>query len=341
MTDQDSVGKTTILDVGHGSCAVIESQGSTVVVDTGAGAALIEYLEDAKIEHVDTVVLSHADADHIGGLVALVASEIVTVRAVALNSDAAKGSAAWDDMLFELNDASIRGEIDVHLGLKAGDEPISCGDARLSVLGPSVYLAGKGAGSTDRGGRAISSNSISAVLLLQHGDSMEALFTGDLDRVGFDDLLRDQPEVKARVLVFPHHGGLPKEGAPREFARELTAAVCPETVVVSNARRKKPNNPQPEIVDGIRDAAPTCRIACTQLSFHCAPELRKSEPRHLTEAFASGRTRGVCCAGSVLLDHGEGTVVPSQADHQEHIEACASNPLCRVVADSSSQAGST
>ena len=39
-----------------------------VIVDTGPGSALLEYLVGRGITEVEAVILSHADQDHIGGL---------------------------------------------------------------------------------------------------------------------------------------------------------------------------------------------------------------------------------------------------------------------------------
>ncbi len=68
--------QTTVLDVGQGLSVVVHTRRSVLVYDTGAswgdandvGAAiLIPYLEHHGIDHVDTLVISHGDNDHIGG----------------------------------------------------------------------------------------------------------------------------------------------------------------------------------------------------------------------------------------------------------------------------------
>jgi competence protein ComEC len=66
-----------LLDVGQGLAAVVRTARRTLVFDTGprwrsGGAAaaltLVPYLRSAGVVTVDTVVVSHADADHAGGL---------------------------------------------------------------------------------------------------------------------------------------------------------------------------------------------------------------------------------------------------------------------------------
>ena len=37
----------------------------------------------------------------------------------------------------------------------------------------------------------------------------KVLLTGDLDGIGLENLLEETGDIKSRVLVFPHHGGVP------------------------------------------------------------------------------------------------------------------------------------
>ena len=66
-----------ILDVGHGNCAVLTDSKGIVVIDTGPGSALLEYLSEKNIKTIDVVLISHADQDHIGGLIQLLFSKSV------------------------------------------------------------------------------------------------------------------------------------------------------------------------------------------------------------------------------------------------------------------------
>src|SRR3990172_11947028 len=81
-----------VIDVGHGNAAVAVADGRVVVIDAGPKVGLLEYLLREKIEDVDLVILSHADRDHIAGLIGLLGTGTIRVRRVRLNSDAMKGS---------------------------------------------------------------------------------------------------------------------------------------------------------------------------------------------------------------------------------------------------------
>jgi competence protein ComEC len=79
----DGNARITVLDVGQGLSSVIETAHHTLVFDTGirlspkfdmGSAVLVPYLRSRAVNQVDTLVLSHTDADHIGGAQALLAT---------------------------------------------------------------------------------------------------------------------------------------------------------------------------------------------------------------------------------------------------------------------------
>ena len=280
------------LDVGHGNSTVLlAGDESVVVVDVGRQSALSEFLREQGIKHINSVYLSHADADHIGGLTGILATKEVSIDHVFLNSDALRDTKIWNDLLYELDRAREAGSLEPVIGLVAGRTEELAGEVRLQVLGPSVYLAGRGAGSTDRQGEMIQTNSISAVISISVAGATLALLPADLDGVGLRDLLRHDADIRASILVFPHHGaGAGGSTDSVSYARTLLNAVNPELVVFSIGRGLY-STPNPEILRAVREVAPDARIVCTQLSEHCAKELPDEPATHLSQAFARGRER--------------------------------------------------
>lgn len=78
---------TTLLDVGQGLSVVIETASHVLVFDTGAkysdafdmgDAVVIPFLEQKGISVVDTLLISHADNDHIGGAESIINQKQVT-----------------------------------------------------------------------------------------------------------------------------------------------------------------------------------------------------------------------------------------------------------------------
>ncbi len=78
----------SILDVGHGNITILRDGYDVVVVDCGArGSSLLEYLTRENISSINVIFLSHADQDHIGGLLTVLASSEFEVKEVYINSD--------------------------------------------------------------------------------------------------------------------------------------------------------------------------------------------------------------------------------------------------------------
>lgn len=319
-----------ILDVGHGNSAVLVDSEGVVVIDTGLGSSLLEYLLESEITTIDAVVLSHADDDHIGGLVQVLSCGKFHIRSVHLNTDSAKGSRRWDDLLYELERTDLKGELDFNTSLTRGSEAkLDRTEVQVEILGPSKYLAAKGPGSTDRIGRKLTSNSVSAVTRLSKGGKPIALLPGDLDHIGLDDLRASEVDATAPIVVFPHHGGRTGSTDLGAFAKNLCELTSPAMVIFSIGRGRH-STPRPEIVAAIREGLSEVWIACTQLSEHCASGLPISSPKHLNDSFAQGREGRKCCAGTIVIDLDDPTtILPQRSNHESFIREMAPTALCR------------
>lgn len=318
-----------IVDVGHGNAAVAVADGRVVVVDAGPRVGLLEYLWDQNIQEIDLVVLSHADRDHIEGLIGLLGTGTIRVGRVRLNSDAMKGTELWDDLLHELDSHAKAGSIDVSLSLTTGQSrDLSDDRLQVEVLAPSIYRAGKGPGGETKEGKKITSHMVSVVVRLLRAGKPVAVLSGDLNQAGLDDLAASGLDATAPLLVFPHHGGGAGTADLADFAEQLCQIVRPEVVVFSIGRGKY-STPQPTVVKAITKSRAAVRIACTQLSEHCASEIKEADTTHLHPAFALGRERGQCCAGTIVLNlDNVNAVTPSADAHRLFIRRSAPSALC-------------
>ncbi len=289
----------------------------------------MEFLRERQIDRVSLVLLSHADSDHLKGLVGLIGTDL-EVGAVKLNTDSLKESKIWKALLWELDQRQRHGDLQFDVALVEGFE-LRPGAENISVrvLAPRRYLAGLGPGSVERGGRRIETNSVSAVIRIDRNDERLILLTGDLDSLGLEYLLEAQVDLRARVLVYPHHGGRAGDDS-REFARTLVTCVQPEMVVFSIGRGRFAT-PRPEVVETILEVSPETRIACTQLSEHCAEKLPLEEPSHLSGSFAAGRRGRACCAGTIIFSLGDRLVEPSADAHRDFIRRWALTALCQRI----------
>jgi hypothetical protein len=100
-------------------------------------------------------------------------------------------------------------------------------------------------------------------------------------------------------------------------------------MLVFSIGRGQFDTPRPEVIDSVRHELPGVRIACTQLSEKCAARLSGYAPSHLNKAFARGKERGVCCAGTVRIEFGDALkVLPDASEHGRFIKLAASSALC-------------
>jgi competence protein ComEC len=190
-----------VLDVGRGSCAYLEwPDGRNLMVDCGSldhrdvGADVAaRFLWSRGVTRLDTLVLSHPDADHVNGARSIV--ELFRVRRLLATRAFREEElpAAPERELVERRGAPER----------RGD---------LELLGPPVW---------EKTGAAVPDNETSIVLR-----AAGVLLPGDVQDLGVEELLA-LPDLCARVLVMPHHGKFFKRH--EDFVRR----VSPEAIVVS------------------------------------------------------------------------------------------------------------
>jgi beta-lactamase superfamily II metal-dependent hydrolase len=327
------LAELSILDVGHGNCAVLFDAGGVSVFDAPSGDVLLTTLRQRRVEQISLVVVSHADADHLGGILSLLLN--FKVGAIYINPDASKETKLWYRFRTAVQVQADEGHLsEVHVGLTTSNTGhLSRGEVRVEVLAPTPPLALGGVGGRDLHGRPLSSNSLSAVLRLSGEGVPSTLFPGDLDAVGLDNLLESGADARARVLVFPHHGARSGSEDDSAFAFRLCRAVEPEVVIFSIGRGVH-QTPRPEVVAGVRVAAPDAYIACTQLSEHCAAEVPEHNGPHLCDRPARGKATRSCCAGTLVLGPGHPTPLsrPVPREHQDFITESAATALCRTAA---------
>lgn len=321
-----------ILDVGHGGCCVLTDERGTLVIDTGLGTALEEFLIERGVGHLDVVLLSHSDQDHISGLTFLLASGRISVGRVRLNTDAAKRSILWKNLVYELERQEASGTLSWNVQLTAGSgEDYSLGKVAVNVVAPSKRLAALGPGNTTLEGKQITTNTVSCVVHLSQDGNGIAVVPGDIDDVGLADLsgLLDGKDVTAPILIYPHHGGRSGLGGSATFAANVCELFKPQIVVFSIGRGKH-GTPRPEVVEAVRRKVPNVRIACTQLSEHCSRNVPSDDPSHLLPLYADGKQERKCCAGTMLIDlDSHVSLVPEPSKHEEFVKKHAGEALCQ------------
>lgn len=214
------------LDVGQGDCTILTQGDSAMLIDAGdndKGTAVQSYLEYLGIEELDYAVLTHPDADHIGGAdVVLYKFDCDTI----LMPDAQTDTRTYDDVIQAMN---AKGESAVH---PAPGDVYEFGDACFTILAPVDDYD--------------DNNNNSIVLRLDHGDN-SFLFTGDAENQAEEDILSTQADVDADVLKVGHHG------SSTSTSDAFLAAVSPDYAVISCGEDNKYGHPHAETLNRLRE----------------------------------------------------------------------------------------
>ncbi len=210
----------TLLDVGQGLSAVIQTSGHVLVYDTGAqfsetfeagSAVLIPYLRKKGIPYIDKVILSHGDNDHIGGANSLLeAMEYGTVM-----------TSVPEKIAFPRIQKCHRGQHWEWDGV------------RFEILHP------------DRDKHYKSNNSSCVLMVAARGGKV--LVTGDIEQNVERNLLKIyRNQLAAEVMTAPHHGS--KTSSSPDFLD----AVSPELVLFPVGYRNRFNFPNKDIIGRYR-----------------------------------------------------------------------------------------
>jgi competence protein ComEC len=219
--------RLTVLDVGQGLAAVIETQHYSLVYDTGArftettdagGRIVAPFLRGLRNARADGLVVSHQDLDHSGGALSLLQATPVGWFASSLpagHAVVARAQAAATAM------ACIAGQAWVWDGV------------HFAILHPTP---------ADYEDAYAKTNDRSCVVRVDsaHGS---ALLTGDIEARSEALLVRTVPAaLRADVLVVPHHGS--RTSSTPAFVR----AVAPAFAVVAAGYRNRFGHPRADIV---------------------------------------------------------------------------------------------
>ncbi len=269
------------LDVGQGDAAfVVTPNNVKILVDGGLKDRALGFLiwkyrldQPNTSVHIDYLILSHADSDHVQGLIPIlrhpkisvshimhngigsfksgfsttlgdvVDKELVTLHSAATDLHGhtlSREFGKWIDAV--VASGAVYESVDTSTGLLDVGDP----DVTIEILGPKKEANGSLKWFSNR---AHTINGHSVVFRLTYGDT-RTFFSGDLNTEGSKHLLADdtiKTNLDSHVLKSPHHGS-------HDFYQPLFEAVRPQITVVSSGDSPDHGHPRALFLGGIGKA---------------------------------------------------------------------------------------
>ena len=213
------------IDVGQGSATLIKCGEHAMLIDAGGndkGTALQLYLKKQQVESLDYLVLTHADADHIGGADVLITK--LDIDKVFM-SDYAKDTKTYEDVIQALFSRSLAWET------PKVSEVYELGEASFTILAPNEEYQ--------------DSNEASIALMLNFKEN-SFLFTGDAGEKSEEDMLANGLSLEADVYLAGHHG------SRYSSCEAFLDAVSPSYVVISCGAKNTYGHPHAETLNNLR-----------------------------------------------------------------------------------------
>lgn len=218
------------IDVGQGDSIFIEADGCTVLIDAGErknAEEITAFLDRYDVDTLDLVVATHFDADHIGGMSAIVRNYEIGSFITARVEDRYQSTTQTSRVLLDTLKSN-----DIDVQYVTSGQTYTFGAMKLDVLSPGCEYK--------------NTNDDSVVVRVRYGDS-RFLFMGDASSRVEKRLMEEGVDVDADVLKVTHHGS--RTGTSFEFLD----AVAPEVSVVSVGEDNSYNLPNIEVMRRLED----------------------------------------------------------------------------------------
>jgi len=199
------------IDVGEGDSILLRDPGGfTIMIDGGkttAGPAVVNYIKSKGISTIDVILATHADADHIGGLIDVLQDNTIAVQRVLYNGYAGT-TQTWNNFVAAVTNKGLT------LEAAQFPETLQFGALTVWVMNPAAAL------------ESPDSNQASIVLKILYG-SKAFLFTGDIDTTIEATVIARQTPLASDILKVAHHG------STYSSSPNFLASVQPKEAVIS------------------------------------------------------------------------------------------------------------
>lgn len=217
--------RVSFLDVGQGDATLVQSGGRAVLVDAGPpDGPILQRLHEAGVGRLDLAVVTHAQADHEGGMAA-----VVREHPVGLLLDGGAGASTPEHRAL----AALSVNRHVRRVVPDAGQVLSVGPIRVTVLSPRAEPAALHAGQDPN---------VRAIVAQVSVGTWDLLLPADAE----SDVTSTLPLAPVEALKVAHHGSV-DPGLP-----DLLARLRPEVAVVEVGRHNSYGHPAPATVAELR-----------------------------------------------------------------------------------------
>lgn len=224
-SSDDSVMKVHFLDVGQGDCTLIQCDGKAMLIDCGdsnQGTKIQNYLKKQGITELEYLILTHPDADHIGGA-PVILTKFTVVHLIM--PDYEKDTTSYEKLMQAINSQGHT------VTYPEVNEVYPLGSAEIRIVGPvHSYMEPN-------------NESVSCIIKYQKNSF---LFTGDAEEEAENDMLLSGAILKADVYKAGHHG------SSTSTSDAFLDAVKPSCAVISCAEGNDYGHPHAQILNKLR-----------------------------------------------------------------------------------------
>lgn len=217
--------KVHFIDVGQGDSTLITCGDHSMLIDTGddsKGTTIQNYLKKQKVETLDYLILTHPDADHIGGAPVIITKFYINK---VFMSNYEKDNKTYQKLIQALDNKQLK-----YSTPKVGSQYF-LGTAKITILAPNAEYDNP--------------NDSSIALSIQNGNN-KFLFTGDASESAEEDIVKNNDDISADVYKAGHHGS--KYSTSKDFFK----AVNPKYAVISCGENNSYGHPHAETLNTFR-----------------------------------------------------------------------------------------
>lgn len=220
--------KVHFIDVGQGaSQLIIGPTGKTILIDAGNNDKedlVVEYLKKQKVKKIDILIGTHPDADHVGGLDAVIDNfEIGKIYMPKVQAN----TKTFEAVLLAIQKKGLK-VATAKAGLTLDWES----DVIVKMIAPVSQYD--------------DSNEMSAVIHLTFG-STSFLLTGDAEAESEKDMISSNADLRADVMMIGHHG------SNSSTTQAFLNAVRPTYAVIQVGKDNKYGHPTSDVLARINE----------------------------------------------------------------------------------------